>query len=108
MAARVEWSAAATVPVDHPCLAGHFPGRPIVPAVLLIDLAVAEILQRYPLLQLSCVGTAKFLRPVQPAQPLVLHLSIDADSGQSRFRCALADGDAAVGDLLFITAATAG
>ncbi len=108
MAAPVEWSVAATVPVDHPCLAGHFPGRPIVPAVLLVDLAVAGILQRYPLLQLSSVGTAKFLRPVPPAQPLVLHLSIDPDTGQSRFRCALAEGDAALGDLLFVRAGTGG
>ncbi len=26
-----------TIPADHPSLPGHFPGRPIVPAVVILD-----------------------------------------------------------------------
>ena len=30
------------VPTDHPCLAGHFPGNPIVPGVVILDFVVAK------------------------------------------------------------------
>ncbi len=90
------------VPADHACLAGHFPGRPIVPAVVLLELAVEAIHERFPSLQVSAVGSAKFLRPVFPASPLTLQLSVDTSRGQARFRCQLAEGDAAVGELGFV------
>jgi hypothetical protein len=31
------------VPHDHPCLAGHFPGRPIVPGVLALDQVLCHL-----------------------------------------------------------------
>lgn len=32
-----------TIPHDHPCLPGHFPGRPIVPGVVVLDRVLAAI-----------------------------------------------------------------
>lgn len=62
-----DWS----VPRDHPAFAGHFPGRPIVPGVVLLDRAIlfAEQLSGQPG-SLWQVGNAKFLSPVGPGESL--------------------------------------
>lgn len=60
-----------TVPVDHPAFAGHFPGQPIVPGVVLLDHAIqlaAPWLQR-PGANWR-IDSAKFFRPVGPGQAL--------------------------------------
>lgn len=49
------------IPADHPCLAGHFPGRPIVPGVVLLD-EVAAALGVAP----GGFTSVRFSRPVQP------------------------------------------
>lgn len=56
-----------TIPSDHPCLPGHFPGRPLVPGVVLLEqvlLAVsAETGQAIGALRLPQV---KFMAPLLP------------------------------------------
>ena len=81
--------AALEVTPQHPALSGHFPGNPIVPAVLLLD----EVLQRASAdCRLSAgaqpgwkIGHAKFYRPVRPGEPLSLQLERPTD-GSVRFR----------------------
>src|SRR5262245_7768767 len=41
-AADITHTCEFSVPPDHPALAGHFPGRPIVPGVVLLDRVLAE------------------------------------------------------------------
>lgn len=50
---------------DHPSLAGHFPGQPVVPAVVLLDATLAAIETRGEFALVSIVS-AKFLQPVLP------------------------------------------
>jgi 3-hydroxymyristoyl/3-hydroxydecanoyl-(acyl carrier protein) dehydratase len=63
------------VPVAHPSFAGHFPGRPIVPGVVLLDQAILfaeQLLGRR--VERWQIGNAKFLSPVGPAETLVFSL----------------------------------
>ena len=54
---------------DHPSLPGHFPGRPVVPGVVLLDAAFALILARWPGRGVVAgIPSVKFTRPVQPEQ----------------------------------------
>ncbi|HET6599502.1 MAG TPA: AMP-binding protein [Burkholderiaceae bacterium] len=79
-----EWLAAArppatfefTVPNDHPALPGHFPGRAIVPGVLLLD----HVLERLgtalgrPVVMLQQV---KFALPLLPGETARVDVSVD-------------------------------
>ena len=68
------------VPADHPSLAGHFPGQPVVPAVVLLDAVLAAIRTRGDLV-LRSIPVAKFLQPVLPDERVNLRIqftSIDA------------------------------
>lgn len=57
-------TASFVVPAGHPALPGHFPGRPIVPGVVLLDEVMALIgpVTAFPLV--------RFLRPVRPGEPV--------------------------------------
>jgi len=73
-------SATLHVPRDHPSFAGHFPGHPVLPGVVLLSM-VMEALQ-------SHIGTparidqAKFLAPVLPGDTLALKVTTQGDSLQ--------------------------
>jgi 3-hydroxymyristoyl/3-hydroxydecanoyl-(acyl carrier protein) dehydratase len=58
-----------SVPHDHPCLAGHFPGRPLVPGVVLLERVLEAIeLGHGPVCRLR-VPQVKFLQPLLPGRP---------------------------------------
>lgn len=55
------------VAVDHPAFAGHFPGTPIVPGVVLLDEALHAIAAARGLSLRGCLlNNVKFLHPVTP------------------------------------------
>lgn len=88
------------VPVDHPAFAGHFPGRPIVPGVLILDQAVLCAQHMQPASDWQIVNS-KFLRPVGPGAQLQFTLT-PGGRGDLAFTVT-ADGDTvASGKLLAV------
>lgn len=78
------------IPREHPSYAGHFPGQPIVPGVLLLELVLqaAEALPGWPgppegPLE---IPVCKFLQSVAPGATLALTLSAGQPSGTLNFR----------------------
>ena len=56
-----------TIPADHPSLPGHFPGRPIVPGVLLLDAVLQAVAAAAPERGAPArLIRAKFPAPVAP------------------------------------------
>lgn len=88
------------VPHDHPAFAGHFPGRPIVPGVALLDRAVwlARALANHRP-GVWTVSQAKFLSPVGPDERVVFTLTDDARGGW-RFVARVGERDVASGSLV--------
>jgi 3-hydroxymyristoyl/3-hydroxydecanoyl-(acyl carrier protein) dehydratase len=71
--------ASLPLPVDHPALAGHFPGQPIFPGVVLLDAAIGAIEAHFGA-PVSGLPVAKFLAPVRPGMALTLHAERDGDT----------------------------
>jgi 3-hydroxymyristoyl/3-hydroxydecanoyl-(acyl carrier protein) dehydratase len=76
-------SAPLPIAADHPSFAGHFPGAPIVPGVVLVDEAMFAIAAATGIVQ-QRIDWVKFLRPVRPGQALMLEHASAAD-GSVRF-----------------------
>jgi len=67
----------------HPALPGHFPGEPLVPAVLLLE-QVALAVRAWRGQRLGRVLEAKFVAPLRPEQSATLQLTA-TDAARIRF-----------------------
>ena len=77
---------------DHPTAAGHFPSRPIIPGVLLLDEAIKHALVGREGRGDIVVRAAKFHRPARPGDAVVIRWETQAPS-IIKFECRLVDGD---------------
>jgi 3-hydroxymyristoyl/3-hydroxydecanoyl-(acyl carrier protein) dehydratase len=68
-----------SIPSDHPSLPGHFPGRPIVPGVVLLDHVVAAIEATHGPLPPLRLPQVKFVQPLLPDQDA--EIALDAQTG---------------------------
>ncbi|MBN6149122.1 beta-hydroxyacyl-ACP dehydratase [Xanthomonas sp. AmX2] len=72
------------VPPDHPCLPGHFPGRPLVPGVVVLDHVLQAIEAAHGARAGLRLPQVKFLQPLLPGQPA--HIELDGQAPRWRFR----------------------
>jgi 3-hydroxyacyl-[acyl-carrier-protein] dehydratase len=94
--------AALLVAPGHPALAGHFPGRPIVPGVVLLDCVLREAEQWLGRpLQVTALPQAKFTAPLLPQERAQMQLQLDGR--ELRFRIARAGTVIAQGALRLAT-----
>jgi 3-hydroxymyristoyl/3-hydroxydecanoyl-(acyl carrier protein) dehydratase len=61
--------ATLTIAAEHPALAGHFPGAPILPGVVLLDEMLRVVENGSGRWR---IGRAKFVRPVYAGETLTL------------------------------------
>ena len=93
---------------DHPAFAGHFPGTPIVPGVVLLDAVIHAALQTgrrmatgdgFDTAPVCQISAAKFLSPVGPGETLTLLLT-PGTSGSTRFDVSSGQRRVATGTLV--------
>jgi len=91
---------------DHPSLPGHFPGRPVVPGVVVLDRVVAALEQAYGPLPPLRLPQAKFLRPLLPGEAARIEFdAVATGDGSRRWRfrvlrqaATIASGDIVAGN----------
>jgi len=94
-----------TVAAGHPAYAGHFPGRPILPGVVLLDEVLVALAAEQGNPAPCCeIKSAKFLSPVLPGESLRLEYSSTA-AGVFRFELKAAERVVASGIVAFSAAA---
>ena len=80
------------VTVNEPFFQGHFPGRPVMPGVLMLEaLAQSSALLSFDLFDMSLapdavfyfvgIDNARFTRPVGPGDQLILHATLERVRG---------------------------
>ena len=91
------------VTINEPHFAGHFPGKPIMPGVLIIEAMaqtagaialIARGLETQALVYFMSIDGAKFRKPVVPGDQLKIHVTkIKRRGGLMKYACeAMVDG----------------
>ncbi len=70
------------VSIQHPALPGHFPGLPLVPGVVMLEM-VADALRAWRGQRLARIAEAKFAAPLLPGEDARVQLS--ESGGRLRF-----------------------
>lgn len=74
---------------SHPCLPGHFPGRPLVPGVVVLDHVLAAIERAHGPLGPLRLPQVKFASPLLPGVPA----RVELDGAAPRWRFRVLRGD---------------
>ncbi|MBL4648013.1 MAG: hypothetical protein JKY13_03545 [Gammaproteobacteria bacterium] len=84
------------IPADHPCLAGHFPDHPIVPAVVILDHLLAIIHNHCIDRTITTIDKIKFIHPLLPQQ--ICQVDLQQQDHHINFTCLVDNTMIAVGN----------
>lgn len=92
-------STSFVIPADHPSLPGHFPGRPLVPGVVLLD-RVLDAIEAHGGMALGVLRLpqVKFLQPLLAGE--VARVELDGAAPGWRFRVLRGDTVLASGEVV--------
>lgn len=77
------------IEADDPCLDGHFPGNPLVPGVVVLDLAARALDEMCGApVQIGGITQVKFASPLRPGEPLMIECQVRPRARTASFRCA--------------------
>lgn len=79
------------IAADHPSLAGHFPGNPIVPGVVILDEVLRAFEAWRPDERPVGMPVVKFLAPLRPEQFFIIRF-FESGSNKVRFECVRDNG----------------
>jgi len=82
----VTYEVRCVIDTNHPALAGHFPGNPIVPGVLILDEVVMAAQRWRGRLRVKSIASVKFSSALKPGSPFNIKLQ-DAEHSQIAFEC---------------------
>ena len=91
----VELHAHLAAPLDHPCYEGHFPGRPVLPGVVLLELIGEAIGRGIP----HVIAAVKFQHALLPGEEFTVRWN--PDGARVVFHCERAGQPVAQGVFTF-------
>jgi 3-hydroxyacyl-[acyl-carrier-protein] dehydratase len=82
---------------DHPALPGHFPGRPVVPGVVVLDRVLAAIEAAHGPLGALRLPQVKFVQPLLPGEAARIEIDpVMADAAPPRWRFRVLRGETVI------------
>lgn len=84
------YSSSFTISTLHPSLAGHFPGNPIVPGVVVLD-EVVGALKKQETMNIIGFSQVKFVQPLLPEQLCHVEFEASDKSSNIKFTCRVND-----------------
>ncbi len=94
----------SVIAADHPCLAGHFPGNPVVPGVVILETVVHAFAEWQPDHPVIGMPMVKFLAPLRPDHAFTIGFRGASKRGIP-FECIGADGQPLVRGYLTVAGA---